>query len=457
MKLAMENDLGRDSIPKLVWQIAFPSMMAQFVSVLYNIVDRIFVGNIPEYGDMALAGIGVCGPVVMTLAAFSFLVGIGGAPLMGISMGEGRTDKAEQIVANCFLMLCVLGVVLTGEVLIFHKELLLLFGASEAILPYASPYFTVYVSGTVFALVGTGMNQFIISQGFAKVGMISVVLGAVLNIVLDPVFIFLLDMGVRGAAIATVLSQIAGAVYVLHFLLGPRPRVCITFSGYDWRIVRRVLVMGFPPFIIASVDNVVVIAINALLQRYGGPGHGDMLVTCNAIVQSFLLVLTMPLGGISGGTQGILSYNFGAGETKRVLQAQKYITGFCLAYTAILFVLARVAGPGFCALFTDDPDITDMACRAIRISTLGALPMGVQYEIVDGFTGLGQPQLALPLSCWRKLVNFVCVFSLPALFGIRAIYYAQPLCDVIGCTVSVIVYGCTIRRILCSREQLIHK
>ena len=451
--MAAENDLGRDSVARLVWRIAIPSMLAQFVSVLYSIVDRMFVGNIPDVGSVALAGVGICGPVLTMIGSFAFMVGFGGAPLMSIRLGEGRTRQAEKIVANCFLMLCVLAVVLTAAALLLRRPMLLLFGASGETYPYAEAYFTVYAAGTVFALLSTGMNQFIISQGFARVGMCSVVLGAALNILLDPVLIFLLNMGVRGAALATVLSQAASAAFVLRFLFGKRPGVRITFGGYEKRVILRVAALGFAPFLIIALDNVMIIAMNALLQKYGGAEQGDILITCNTIVQSFMLVLTMPLGGISGGTQSILSFNYGAGRTERVLRAQKYITLLCVAYAALLFVLARTAGPLFVALFTSDAGISAQACRAIRICTLGAVTLGVQYELVDGFTAMGQVQMSLPLSFWRKLVYFSAIFALPALFGAEAIFYAEPISDVIGPLVTAAAYALSIRRILRRREQ----
>lgn len=448
--MAVENDLGKDKISRLVWRIAIPSMLGQFVSVLYSIVDRMYIGNIPKVGDIALAGVGVCGPVVTLVGSVAFLVGVGGAPLVSIRMGEGNLREAKRVLANCFLMLCVFAAVLIAVILPLREPMLRLFGASDATYPYAEAYFTAYLCGTFFALAATGLNQFVICQGFAKVGMISVVLGAALNIILDPVFIFVLNMGVRGAAIATVISQAASAAYVVLFLFGKRVMVPITFGGYDFRIMGRVLVMGFTPFLIVAIDNVMIIAMNAILQRSGG-AEGDMLVTCNTIVQSFMLVVTMPLGGISGGTQGILGYNYGARQVDRVRQAQKYIVGLCVGYTAILFVLARVAGPLFVGLFTQEPTLAEEAFRAIKICTLAIIPLGVQYELVDGFTGMGQVRVSLPLSFWRKLVYFVAIFLLPAIFGARAAFYAEPLSDVLGPLVTVVVYFLSIGKILQER------
>lgn len=446
-----ENNLGRDSISRLVWRIAVPSMLAQFVSVLYSIIDRMFVGNIAGEGAAALAGVGVCGPVVTMIGSVAFWIGIGGAPMMSINLGAGQKQKAEKILANSFLMVCVAAVLLMVIVLPLREPMLRLFGASDMTYPYAEKYFVVYVCGTLFALMSTGMNQFIISQGFAQIGMKSVVIGAVLNIVLDPVCIFVLHMGVRGAALATIISQAASAVYVLCFLFGKRPEVRITFGGYSGRMMGKILVMGLTPFLIIAVDNVMIIAMNALLQRYGGTAQGDTLVTCNTIVQSFMLIVTMPLGGISGGTQSILSYNFGACQMDRVLKAQRYIALWCVGFTAVMFILARAGGPLFVSLFTKDAALSAQACRAIRIYTLAVVPLGVQYAIVDGFTAMGQVQIALPLSFWRKLTYFAAVFALPAFFGAEHIFYAETVSDILGPIVSVLVYVLGIRKVLENR------
>lgn len=450
--MRVENDLGRDSIPRLVVRIAIPSMLAQFVSVFYSIVDRIFVGNIPEVGDVSLAGVGVCGPIVTMIGAFAFLIGIGGTPLMGISLGERNKERASRILNNCFLMLCVLAVALTGVVLLLKKPMLLLFGASDVTYPYADAYFTIYISGTIFALMSTGMNQFIICQGYAKVGMFSVMIGAVLNILLDPLFIYVFDLGVRGAALATIVSQAASASFVLWFLFSGRTEIKITFGGYSWFTMSRVLKLGFAPFAIIALDNVMIIAMNALLQKHGG-ANGDTLITVNTIVQSFMLVMTMPLGGISGGTQSILSFNYGACRADRVIQAEKYIWSLCALYTGLMFVLARIAGPLFASLFTSDPAINAQACEAIKICTIGAVPLGIQYAIIDGFTGMGQVQLSLPLSLWRKLVYFVSIFTLPVLFGAESVFYAETISDFFGPVVSVTVYLIAIKKILKSRDM----
>ena len=429
------NDLGSGRIGVLVGRIALPSMLAQFISVLYSIVDRIFIGQIPGEGALALAGAGVCGPVVTMVGSVAFLVGVGGAPLLSIKRGEGDDDAARGILP-------------------FREPMLRLFGASDATYPYAEAYFTLYLLGTPFALLASGLNQFIVCQGFAADGMKSVVLGAVLNIVLDPVFIFAFGLGVRGAAIATVLSQLASCVYAVRFLLGQKPPIRITRGGYSAAVMRRVLTLGFSPFIIIALDNVMIIAMNAVLQHYGGAARGDALVTCATIAQSFMLVVTMPLGGITGGTQSILSYNYGAYRTERVRQAQKYIFGLGLAFTAVMTLAARLAGPLFVRLFTTDEALAAQAFDTIKVCTLALLPLGLQYEVVDGFTALGLAKLALPLSLWRKAVYFAAVFALPAFFGADAVFYAEPISDVLGPLASVAVYCVCIRGVLARRAAL---
>ena len=451
--MARVNDLGKDSIPGLVLRIAIPSMLAQFVSVFYSIVDRIFVSSIPEVGELALAGVGVCGPIVTMVVSFAFLIGIGGTPLMGISLGERNKERAQQILGNCFMMLCVLSVVLTAVVYLLREPMLRLFGASEVTYKYAESYFCTYICGTIFALLSTGMNQFIICQGYAKTGMAAVMLGTVLNIILDPVMIFFFDLGVQGAALATVISQAASMIFVLCFLFGKRTNVKITFGNYNWNIMSRVLKLGFTPFAIIAVDNVMIIAMNALLQKHGGAAQGDMLVTCNTIVQSFMLVVTMPLGGISGGTQCILSYNYGACNCERVTKAHHFIRWLCAGYNTFMFAMVYLAGPLFISLFTKDPELAAEAFRAIKICTLAIIPLGVQYAIIDGLTGMGQVQLSLPLSFWRKAVYFVSIFLLPQFFGAGSVFFAEPISDILGPVVSIYICRKYLPKVLRAREE----
>ena len=390
-------------------------------------------------GSLALAGAGVCGPILTLVAAFAFWIGIGGAPLMSIRMGEGKLEEARKIMGNCFMLLTVFALGLTAAALLVCRPLLLLFGASESTLPYALDYYTIYVCGTLFALLSTGMNQFIICQGFAKKGMVSVMLGAVLNILLDPLFIFVLNLGVKGAALATVLSQLASCLFVLCFLAGPVPPVRIRLGGYEGRLIRRVLVMGLAPFLMYAIDSVMVIALNTVLQRYGGPVRGDQLVAAATIAQSFLLMVTLPLEGITGGTSSILGYNFGAGRPDRIWEAEKYILALSLTFTSTLMLLGQGGAGLFAQLFTPDPQVAALAARAVRLTTLGIIPLSLQYVVVDGFTGMGMMQFALPLSLLRKVFYFSALFLLPLAGGAMAAFFAQTASDVIPPMISALV------------------
>ena len=436
----MENNLGRDPVRQLVLRIAIPSMLAQFVSVLYSVVDRMYIGHIPEVGNLALAGAGVCGPIVTMVGSVAYLVGIGGSPLMSIRMGQGSLEQARKILANCFLMLVALSAAITALALLTRREALLLFGASGETLPFALDYYTTYLCGTLFALLSTGMNQFIICQGFAKKGMQSVMLGAALNIALDPVFIFALNMGVRGAAVATVLSQLGSCIFVLAFLFSRVPPVPITFSGYSPRIMGRVLLTGLTPFLIIAADNIMIITLNAVLQRTGGPEQGDVLVAAATVAQSFMLVITMPMGGITGGTGSILGFNFGAGKPQRILEAQKYILQLCLLYSGALMLVGQLFAAPFARIFTPDPEVIQVAGIAIRICTIGLLPLAVQYTLVDGFTGMGMMQYSLPLSALRKAVYFAALFLLPALLGPIAAFGAETVSDLLPPLLTALFY-----------------
>lgn len=446
--MKLENNLDTDDIRGLVWRLAIPSMLAQFVSVFYSIVDRMYIGNIPVIGEVALAGVGVCGPIVTLVSSAAFLVGVGGAPLMSIRLGEKNERAARQILANCFLMITVLSVVLTVVSLLLREKLLWWFGAGESTFPYAVQYLTIYLVGTAFALMSTGLNQFIICQGFAKVGMKSVVLGAAANIILDPIFIFVLNMGVQGAALATVLSQMLSCGYVLRFLTSDRAPIRITFKEYDWQVMRRVLQIGMTPFIIIALDNVLVISLNTTIQRLGGPGQGDTLLTCATIVQSFMLIVTMPLGGITSGTQTILGYNYGAKRPDRIWRAEKCIVSMALAFCTIMFIAAQLVPEFFVRIFTQKEEYIRLTVWAIRIYTLGVIPLAVQYTIVDGFTGMGISRVAILLSLWRKSVFFVGVFLIPRVWGVTSVFYTEPVSDFLGTIVSAAAFILLFKRVV---------
>ena len=450
--MARPNDLGRDPVGRLVLRLAIPSMLAQFVNVLYSIVDRMYIGNIPEVGDAALAGAGVCGPIVTLISSFAFLIGVGGAPLMAMSMGAGDNERARRILSNCGLMLAAVAAVVTPAVLLCREPMLMAFGASAETFPYADSYLTVYVLGTAFAILSVGLNQFIICQGFSGIGMATVLIGAALNIALDPVFIFVLGMGVSGAAAATVISQAASFVFVLCFLLGKRVHIRLSFGGYSWGVMRRVLLFGLSPFVIVAMDSVLLIVLNAVVQQYGGPEMGDVYVTCATIVLSYMQLVTMPLGGITGGTQPLLSYNFGAKNIARIKRAYACLFALCLAFTTVMFLVSRFACGVFVGIFTQNPQQTELAVWGIRVFTLGVIPLAMQYEVVDGFTALALPRLAIPLSLTRKALFLALTVGLPAFFGAQGAFYAEPAVDIFCGILSTVVFFLVIGRVLRERE-----
>ena len=450
--MARTNDLGRDPVFPLVCRLAIPTMLAQLVSVLYSIVDRMYIGNIPDIGDLALAGVGVCGPIVTLLGSFANLVGLGGSPIMAMRMGEGDRKAAGRVLSNSFFMLVALAAVLTALFLLLKEHLLMWFGASTATFGYADSYLTIYTAGTFFALMATGMNSFLIAQGFSGLGMATVVLGAVLNIALDPVFIFVLDLGVAGAAIATVLSQMASCAFVLCALLRKTMPVPLRWGGFDRRIMGRIVTFGLSPFLIIATDSVLLIVLNTVLQRFGGPELGDTLVTCATIVQSYLLLITMPMGGLTLGTQPVVSFNYGAGNGKRIKTAMKSIVGLCLTFCAIMMVVTHTLSPLFVRLFTGDGELIARSVGYIKVFTAMILPLAIQYPLVDETTALGHVRLALFCSLFRKTVFLSCLLLLPALVSAEATFLSEPIADAVAATVTTILFLRFFPKILRERQ-----
>ena len=445
-------DLGKDPVSSLVLRLAIPAMIAQFVNVLYSIIDRMYIGHIPKIGALALAGVGVCGPIVTLLLSFGTLVGLGGSILLGIRMGERDLPKARQILSNSFLMLCGFSVILTVAFLFMKDHLLIWFGASEITFPYADTYMTIYTAGTFFALMAAGLNYFINCQGFPVAGMTTVLIGAISNIILDPVFIFLFHMDVAGAAIATVISQMASCTFALLFLFSKKVHVRISFGNYSRRLMLNIIYLGMSPFLILATDSILLIVMNTVLQKYGGPKQGDMLITCATIVQSYMLLITSTMIGISGGTQAIISYNYGARQTQRVKKTVRTNLVLMLMFTTFMFILSRFIPGSFVRLFTSSKEYMDFSVWGIKIFTMMIIPLSFQYVFVDALTALERTKTALSLSVLRKLLYVAGTITLPLFFQASAAFYAEPLSDFVSAVVSTAAFLLIIDRHLKKRE-----
>ncbi len=435
-----KTDLGTDSILSLVFKLAIPAMMAQFVNVLYNIIDRIFIGNIPIIGDTALAGIGVCGPIVTLLTSFGTLVGIGGSVYMATKMGEGDNETAEKILSNSFSLLVAMSAILTVLFLFTKEYLLNWFGASLETFVYANEYLTIYTIGTIFAILAFGMNFFITCQGFPTIAMYSVMIGAVINIVLDYLFVVIFDFKVAGAAWATVIAQICSCIWVLLFLFGNRARIRIKKYPASKEIMVKICKMGISPFIVISTDSIILIVLNMVLQYHGGKELGDLLVSAATIVQSYMLIITAPLIGITTGTQAIISYNYGAKNRDRVMKAIKYIMTMAVAFCSIMFVISRVAPQYFVLLFTQNQELVELAKWCIQASTLGIIVMAIQYEVVDAMTALGKTKLSLALSLSRKISYTVLTCVIPIFFIPNKTFYAETISDIACGTINFFIF-----------------
>ena len=421
-------------------RLAIPTMIAQFVNILYSIIDRMYIGNIPKIGDLALAGVGICGPIVTLLSSFGTLVGLGGSILMAMRQGEGNEKRARQLMSNSFFMLIGFAAVLTISFLLLKEKLLMWFGASEVTFEYANTYMTIYTAGTFFALMSIGLNYFITCQGFATIGMATVLTGAITNIILDPVFIFVFDMGVAGAAVATVIAQMASCMFAIVFLSRKKVPIGICFGNYSGKTMLKIIAVGFSPFMILATDSVIILVTNAVLQKYGGAAQGDLLISGATIVQSYMMLITGPLLGISGGTQAILSYNFGARQIQRVKKAEWHILKMGIIFTVAMFLLTQIAAPYFVMIFTRQGELSQLAIWGIRVYTIGAIPLSFQYVLVDGLTALGRTKTALGLSLFRKIGYVILTLVFPAVMTAKAAFYAEPVMDVLSALMSTVVY-----------------
>lgn len=447
----MENKefLGTEPIGKLLFRLAIPTVVAQLINMLYNIVDRIYIGHMPEGGSAALTGVGVCLPIIMIVSAFACFFSTGGAPRASIALGKGETDTAEKILGGCLVLQLAISVVLTVVLLIWNRELLLVFGASEKTIGYAVDYMNIYAIGTLFVQLTLGLNAFITAQGNTKMGMLTVVIGAVCNIILDPVFIFGCGMGVRGAALATIISQAVSCVWCIRFLCGKK--TVIRFRKGNIRfsapIVLPCVALGVSTFIMQSSESVIFVCFNSSLLKYGGDIAVGAMTICTTVTQFAML----PLQGISQGAQPISSYNFGAKNPGRVKKTFRLLLASCFLYAFLLWVAIMAAPQLFARLFTSDAALVDFSADVIRIYCGALFLMGIQVACQMTFVSIGNAICSVIVAVVRKFVLLLpLIYLMPAVLADKthAVYMAEPAADVIAVSFTVILFTFQFRKAL---------
>ncbi len=442
--------LATAPVGKLLFKLALPTVTAQIINMLYNIVDRIYIGHIPDIGADALTGVGVCMPLIMIVSAFAALVGYGGAPRASISMGTGDNRSAEKILGNCFTALLLISAALTAVLLVFNRTFLMAFGASENTIRYAVDYMNIYAAGTVFVQITLGMNMFITAQGFAKTGMLSVLIGAAANIILDPIFIFGLDMGVQGAALATVLSQAMSCAWVLAFLFGKKTHLKIKKENLllKSKVILPSLALGLSTFIMQASESVISVCFNASLLRYGG----DTAVGAMTILTSVMQFAMLPLQGLGQGAQPIISYNYGAGNTERVKSAFKLLLITSMCYATLLWAAVMLFPQAFAAMFTSEPELLAFTKKALRIYMACMLLFGIQMACQMTFTSLGNAKASITVAVVRKFVLLIpLIYIMPQIFPAdktTAVYAAEPVADFIAVTFTAILFTVLFKKVL---------
>lgn len=449
----MNNDkefLAKEPIGRLLVKLAVPTVAAQMINMLYNIVDRIYIGHIPASGSMALTGVGVCMPLIMIISAFAALVGNGGAPRASILMGKGDKDKAEKILGNCFTTQLIISVILTLVMYIFNRPLLLAFGASENTIEYAVSYMNIYALGTLFVQLTLGMNTFITAQGFAKIGMFSVLIGAVVNIALDPIFIFALDMGVSGAALATIISQACSCVWVLSFLFGKKTTLRIKKENLPLRagIILPCLALGLSLFIIQASESIISVCFNSSLLKYGG----DVAVGAMTILTSVMQFAMLPLQGLGQGAQPIMSYNYGAQNASRVKKAFFLLLKASLCYSFVLWLLVMLFPQIFAGMFTPDTELIAFTKTALRIYMAVMFIFGIQISCQMAFNSLGKALSSIIVAVMRKFVLLIpLIYIMPHIYTANkahAVYMAEPVADIIAVSFTAILFSFQFRKAL---------
>lgn len=438
---ASKNDFSKGSVVGNIVSLALPMTLAQLINVLYNIIDRIYIGRLGEESTLALTGLGVCLPAVTIVTAFANLIGMGGAPLFSIERGAGHNDEAELILGNSFTLILVLSALLTVLGFIFKIPLLRLLGASDNTLPFANAYLTVYICGNLFVMVSLGLNSFINAQGFGKTGMMTVIIGAVMNIILDPVFIFMLHMGVRGAALATVISQLASAVWTFSFLTGKRAILKIRLNRMrcTLRRVKKITVLGLAGFTMAITNSIVQMAYNMGLQNHGG----DVYIGAMTIINSIREVIHMPISGFSNGAQPVIGFNYGAGRNDRVKDGIKWMSGILIVYTLLAWLIVSLFPNFFIGIFSSDLEIMRVGVTSMHIYFFGFFMMALQSSGQSTFTALGKSKQAIIFSVFRKVIIVTpLIFILPHWFGVNGVFLSEPISNFIGgaaCFITMLV------------------
>lgn len=428
-----KNDFSQGSIVMNILNLAVPMTLAQLINVLYNIVDRIYIGRIPDHATLSLTGLGLCLPIISMVMAFANLFGMGGSPLCSIERGRGNTEEAERIMGNSFSMMILFGVGLTVLGLVFKRPMLYLFGASEQTFPYANSYVSIYLLGSIFVMIGLGMNSFINAQGFGKIGMMTVLLGAVTNIILDPIFIFVLHMGVRGAALATIISQGLSAAWIIRFLTGPKTilRLKLSCMRPGKERVGKIVALGFSGFTMSITNSLVQIVCNATLQQWGG----DLYVGVMTVINSVREVVSMPVQGITHSAQPVMGYNYGAGEYGRVKKAIAFTSITAIIYTTFVWMLVHGFPEFFIRIFNQDADLVAAGIPAMQIYYFGFFLMSLQFSGQAVFVALGKAKQAIFFSIFRKVVIVIpLTLLLPRLWnlGTGGVFAAEPISNLIG-------------------------
>lgn len=454
-KVKKEANLGEDRIGGLLFKLALPAILAQVINLLYNLVDRMYIGHIAKVGSVALTGLGVTMPFIMCVSAFAALVSMGGAPRASIMMGRGNREEAERILGNCTSMLVIVAVIVTAVSQIWGTDILMLFGASESTLPYAWAYMQIYSTGTIFVQLALGLNAFINAQGFAKTGMLTVVIGAVCNIILDPIFIFGLHMGVRGAALATIISQGISCVWIVCFLLGRQTTLRIRKENLRIRpkTVGPCIALGVAPFIMQFTESVLNICFNTSLLKYGG----DVAVGAMTILSSVMQMSMLPIQGLTQGAQPIIGFNYGAKKMDRVKKTFRLLLLSCVTFTAVIWLICMLLPQAFILIFTDQAELIAFTKWAMRIYMAVSLIFGVQISCQQTFIALGNAKTSVFLALLRKVLLLIpLIYILPAFMEdkLMAVFLAEPVADVIAVTTTSILFYRTYRSLGKEKEPV---